>query len=220
MEKRKSSLLTAILLAIITVIYTVLVCVTDRKPIGPDGTVVGFAAMNGRFSAAVGVNLMWDSITDVMMALAILTAASFAVIGLIQLVRRKKLSKVDTPVIGLAAVYVVVGILYFAFDKIAINYRPFILPGESAPEPSFPSSHVMVVCTIMCTAIVAWAKLTEDNRVLYNVLRIAAAIIVLITVGGRIAAGVHWLTDIIAGVLYAATLTAIYVAVLDRIKQS
>ena len=220
MEKKKSSLLTVILLSIITVIYTVLVCITDRKPIGPDGTVVGFAAMNGRFSAAVGVNLMWDSITDVMMALAILTAASFAVIGLIQLIRRKKLSKVDPQVIGLAAVYVVIGVLYFAFDKIAINYRPFILPGETAPEPSFPSSHVMVVCAIMCTAIVAWAKILEDNRLFYNILRIIAAIIVLITIGGRIAAGVHWLTDIIAGVLYAATITAVYVAVLDRIKQS
>lgn len=220
MEKKKSSLLIAVLITVITGIYTVLVCTMDREAIGPDGTVVGFAAMNGKFADAVGVNLMWDSITDVMMALAIVTAASFAVIGLIQLIRRKKISKVDAQVIGLAAVYVVIGILYVAFDKIAINYRPVIMPGESAPEASFPSSHVMVVCAIMCTAIVAWAKVLEDNKLFYNILRIAAIVIMLITIGGRIAAGVHWLTDIIAGVLYAATLTAIYVAVMDRVKQS
>ena len=219
MEKKKSSLITAILILIITAIYTVLVCTMDREAIGPDGTVVGFAAMNGRFADAVGVNLMWDKITDVMMALAIVTAASFAVIGLVQLIKRKKISTVDVQVIGLAVVYIVIGILYVAFDKIAINYRPVIMPGENGPEPSFPSSHVMVVCAIMCTAIVAWTKVVEDNKLFCNILRIAAIIVMLITIGGRVAAGVHWLTDIIAGILYAATITAVYVAVMDRIKQ-
>ena len=52
MEKKKSSLITAILILIITAIYTVLVCTMDREAIGPDGTVVGFAAMNGRFADA------------------------------------------------------------------------------------------------------------------------------------------------------------------------
>ncbi len=218
MEKKKISLLTAIVLFVVTVIYTVLVFFVDKAPIGPEGTEVGFAVMNGTFRDAIGLNPLWDKITDVMMALSFAAALSFVVMGVVQLVRKKSILKVDKEILALAVVYVLVVVMYVFFDKVPLNYRPFILEGESGPEASFPSTHTLVICTVLATAIVAWNRILE-NKKLANILCIAAIAVIVVGTAGRVVAGVHWLTDIIAGVLFSATITAAYVAVLDRLKQ-
>ncbi|MCR4617708.1 MAG: phosphatase PAP2 family protein [Lachnospiraceae bacterium] len=218
MEKKKS-LATAIVMTVITMIYTALVYFVDRKPIGPNDTQVGFAWLNGSFRDAVGLNLTLDKITDIFMLLAIAVAASFAIVGLVMLIKRKSLLKVDKMIWGLAVVYIVVAVLYVVFDKVALNYRPFLMPDETELESSFPSSHVFVICTIMSTAIVAWDSLLSKKAGLANALRAVAIIIMIASFCGRLISGVHWFTDIIGGALYAASLTAIYSAVMDRIKE-
>ena len=217
LDNKKTSLITAIILVLVSIIYTVLVCVVDKAPIGPEGTSVGFSAINGAFADAVGLNLLWDKITDVMMIIAILVAVSFVALGAYQLIKRKSLLKVDRAILAMAGVYLVIVVLYVLFDKVPLNYRPVILPDETAPEASFPSSHTLVICTILCTAIVAWDRIFYNKKLLCNILRICAAVVMLVSVAGRLIAGVHWLTDIIAGVIFSATITAIYIAALDRI---
>ncbi len=219
MEKKNTSLLTTIILAVVTGIYTVLVCTVNKAPVGPEGTSVGFSSMNKAFADAIGFSPLWDKITDVMMIAAILAAVSFVVLGVMQLVKKKSVLKVDKAILALAAVYIVVVVLYVFFDKVPINYRPIIMPDETSPEASFPSTHTLVICTILSTAIVAWDRVFSDKKTICNILKIAAIAVMVIGVAGRIIAGVHWITDIIAGLLFSATLTAAYVTALDIIDQ-
>ncbi|MDC7292875.1 MULTISPECIES: phosphatase PAP2 family protein [unclassified Butyrivibrio] len=225
---------------IITVIYTLLVMNVDKAPIGPNDTVVGFSKINGKMAGIFGYNSLFDKITDVAMLIAILVAAGFAVLGLIQLVKGKSLFKVDKKIYGLALVYVVVMVLYVFFDKVPLNYRPVLVPGETELEASFPSTHTMVICTILSTAVLFWRKVFEgegkyvkdvsvknldekkgaassvfisgDRAKLRKGLETCARFIMFVAVIGRILAGVHWITDILGGLLISATITEFYSA--------
>ena len=224
---------------IITIIYSVLVSNVDRAPIGPNNTTVGMSKINGTVAARFGYNSLFDKITDVTMIVAILTALVFAFIGLMQLLKTKSLLKVDKRIIGLGCVYVFVMVLYVFFDKVPLNYRPVLVPGETELEASFPSTHVMVICTIMSTAV-AFIKsvlagrgdidkdisakgegkidyntsvsVSGDKVKLRKALIKCAEIIMAVAVVGRILAGVHWITDIIGGLLISSTITEFYKA--------
>ena len=98
-----------------------------------------------------------------------------------------------------------------AFDKIPINYRPILQPGETELETSFPSTHTLVICTVLGSGIVA-AKRLFKNEMTVRVLKIAFIAIMDIGVCARLFAGVHWLTDIVAGLLFSVTLVSLYTA--------
>ena len=148
MEKRKYGVVASVCLFVLSVAYTILVSVVDKAPVGPSGTYVGFSAMNKAFADTIGMNPTWDKITDLLMGVALLVALSFVVLGFIQLIKRKSLVKVDKAILVMVGVYVVVVVLYLIFDKFAINYRPYLPVDETELEASFPSSHVLVICTI------------------------------------------------------------------------
>ena len=216
MKKQQSYLRTYILLAI-TLIYTVLVLFVDKKPIGPNGTSVGFAAVNKVFLDAISYSPLWDKVTDVMLLIAILTAGFFALMGLLQIVKEKKsFLEVDHVILVLGVLYLILIVLYVLFDKIPFNYRPVLLPDESELEASFPSTHTLMICTIMGSAVVAWGELFKYNEGILKILKIASCAVIVIGVAGRVLAGVHWFTDIIAGVLFSATLISAYRDTLDK----
>ena len=201
---------------IITLVYTLIISFVDRAPVGAEGTSVGFSCFNTRIRDAIGLNVMWDKITDVFMLIAILVALYFAVMGLLSLIREKSLLKVDKEFYVLAGLYVVIAILYVAFSKIPINYRPFLLPGETELETSFPSTHVLVIGTILSTAVIYFKKKIENKKLL-NAIIIFFDLIIVMTVIGRLLSGVHWFTDIVGGILMYLTLTAIYAVVANRV---
>ena len=217
MENNKKTF-KAIVFTILAAIYTVLVTVVDRAPVGAQGTDVGFSCLNTKVRDLIGLNEMWDKITDVFLLIAILVAAYFAVIGLLSLIKEKSFSKVDKNLYVLAGVFVAIGIIYVAFSKIPINYRPFLLPDEVELETSFPSTHVLVVMTILSTALITWKKKIE-NKKLYNILTVVFVAVIVFTVIGRILSGVHWFTDILGGVLYSLCLITVYNAVAEGVSK-
>lgn len=200
-----------LVMLVVTILFSVLTFVVDRKPIGYDGTSVGFSSINGLFAESFGYNPVMDTLSDIAMYLSFLVVAAFAFIGVMQLIRGKSLSKVDKVIIGLGILYVVVAVLYVAFDKIPINYRPILQPGETELETSFPSTHTLVICTVLGSGIVA-AKRLFKNEMTVRVLKIAFIAIMAIGVCARLFAGVHWLTDIVAGLLFSVTLVSLYTA--------
>ena len=200
-----------LVMLVVTILFSVLTFVVDRKPIGYDGTSVGFSSINGLFAGSFGYNQVMDTLSDIAMYLSFLVVAAFAFIGVMQLIRGKSLSKVDKVIIGLGILYVVVAVLYVAFDKIPINYRPILQPGETKLETSFPSTHTLVICTVLGSGIVA-AKRLFKNEMTVRVLKIAFIAIMAIGVCARLFAGVHWLTDIVAGLLFSVTLVSLYTA--------
>lgn len=218
-DKNKKLSIT-IMLAIATFFYTILVAAIDRKPIGPQGSKVGWSHLNGSFRDAIGENVFWDKLTDVLMVLAILTALTFVAIGVIQLIQSKNVFKVDKAIWAMAGLYVLMVVVYIVFDKIIkVNMRPILEEGGKL-ECSYPSSHVLIICTIMGSAYVAWGKIrffTEREMVL-EIARISVIAVIALTVAGRLISGVHWFTDIFGGMLFAATLVSAYITAVPMIR--
>lgn len=211
MSSAKRDFKKPVVMLLVTILFSVLTYVVDRKPIGYDGTSVGFSSINGLFAGNFGYNPVMDTLSDIAMYLSFLVVAAFAFIGVMQLIKGKSLSKVDKAIIGLGILYVIVAVLYVAFDKIPINYRPILPPGDTEIETSFPSTHTLVICTVLGSGIVA-AKRLFKNEMTVRVLKIAFIAIMAIGVCARIFAGVHWLTDIVAGLLFSVTLVSLYTA--------
>ena len=211
MSSAKRDFKKPVVMLLVTILFSVLTYVVDRKPIGYDGTSVGFSSINGLFAGSFGYNPVMDTLSDIAMYLSFLVVAAFAFIGVMELIKRKSLSKVDKVIIGLGILYVIVAVLYVAFDKIPINYRPILPPGDTEIETSFPSTHTLVICTVLGSGIVA-AKRLFKNEMTVRVLKIAFIAIMAIGVCARLFAGVHWLTDIVAGLLFSVTLVSLYTA--------
>lgn len=211
MKLEKNSLTKPLCLLLVTVIFSVLTAFVDRAAIGPEDTAVGFASLNGAVANILGYNVVFDKISDLVMVLAFFVVASFAVMGLITLVKTKSIAKVGKTILGIGVLYLTVAIIYVAFDKIPINYRPLLQPGETELETSFPSSHTLVICSVFGSAIIAWKRLFSGKNYV-QILNIAAIVLMVVGVCARLLAGVHWLTDIIAGVLFSLTLVSFYAA--------
>lgn len=188
--------------------FTVLVSVADVRPVGPEGSAVGLATLNAWAAERIGVHMLWYQITNVLGVVALLTVGCFGLLGLAQLVQRKSLWKVDVQILLLGAFYVLLAACYLFFEKVIVNFRPVIL--EGGLEASYPSSHTMLTVCIMATAIMELRRLLAQKETLCRVLTAAAFIVMVVTVIGRLLSGVHWLTDIIGGLLLSVTLVLLY----------
>lgn len=195
----------------ITLIFSILTMAVDRQPIGYDGTTVGFAALNGAFHNAFGYNGAMDTVSDIVMYFSFLVVGCFAVYGALELIKKKDITKVSKAILGLGILYVVVAVLYVAFKKIPINYRPILQPGETELETSFPSTHTLVIASVLGSAIVAVRKLFS-NKNMVKAVTVIFIVLIVVGVAARLFAGVHWMTDIIAGILFSASLISLYAA--------
>ena len=214
---KKDKLIKLRILAGFTVIFSLLVCFVDRAPIGPKGTSVGFSHINGFFRNIFKFSNALYVITNILGYLAILVCLFFGFIGRMQLITGKSLKKVDRNVITLGCLYIVVILLYVIFEKAAINSRPVIMPGETAPEASFPSSHTMLALTVFCSAPPVLRKYVKDKQV-RKIINIVLYVLAGVTVLGRLLSGVHWFTYILASIFISATLLYAFYIVLDVIR--
>ena len=206
-KKNKKRLVLGVSLVVAFVLWTILVCFVDVRAIGPEGSSVGFAALNGFVHELTGVNWFLYTITDWLGIVPIAVALGFAILGLVQLIKRKSLWKVDHSILALGVFYIVVITAYIVFEVVVINYRPTLIDGYL--EASYPSSTTMLVMCVMPTAAMQF-----DVRIKNSILRRCTVIVIsgftAFMVTGRIISGVHWITDIIGGALLSAGLVTMY----------
>ena len=126
------------------VLWTVLIQMVDVQPHGQNGTNIGFATLNCWFHRFTGVHMMIYSITDWMGLVPVVVCLIFAGVGLVQLIKKRSLFKVDPDIIILGIYYIVVILAYIFFEMIPINYRPILINGVM--EASYPSSTIGIVC--------------------------------------------------------------------------
>ena len=206
---RKRSLIQFVAVTLIAVVFTVLVKIVDVGFVSSTGSLVGFSSVNIPFSQKFGFNPIFYKVSEVLGYLVFLVIAVFAFIGCYQLIKRKSLMKVDKDLYALAITYVFTFALYIFFDKVlVINLRPIIMAGESIAEPSFPSSHTLLAVSVLGTAISECGKIRRKS---FRVsLVIVLAILMGATVLSRLFSGVHWVTDIIAGILWGEVMMTLY----------
>lgn len=216
MRTRNRYLITVVLFVLFAV-FTAVVSLVDVRPIGPAGTKVGLSTLNKLVFDGVGVHHVWHEITDLLGAVAVLVALMTAAVGASQLIKRKSLMKVDYQILLLGAFYIIIAAFYAFFEVVIINYRPIIL--DAGVEASYPSSHTVLVVCVMSAAIAEVRRVLAEKKTLCVVLQCAAALVIAITVVGRLLSGVHWFTDIIAGMLLSAALVMLYLSTVSLVSE-
>lgn len=149
--------------------------------------------------------MQWEKITNIILVTAFMVFGVFMCLGLCQLFSRKSLKKVDSELLSFIPPLALMTIIYFVFDKIfVLNVRP-----DGSGESSFPSSHVMVVATIFFITALTLPKYIHQKP-LRIILDILMLVLIVLTAVGRVLADKHWLSDVIAGLVFAAIFAGIY----------
>ena len=195
------------MLIVAFVIWTALIQIVDMKPIGPNGTKIGFSSFNGWFHKLTGVHMTLYIVTDWLGLVPVFICIIFGSIGFIQLVKRKSLFKVDYDIIFLGIYYIVVIVSYLIFEMIPINYRPILIEGRM--EASYPSSTTLLVLCVMLTLIEQVNRRLE-NKVVRKIICIFASCFSMFMIVGRLVSGVHWFTDIVGAVILSLGLFYMY----------
>ena len=191
-------------------LWTVAVLQVDVQAIGPRGTVVGLATVNGSFHTLTGVHMILYTVTDWLGLVPLMFVIGFGIFGLIQWIQRKHILRVDYSILVLGGFYIVVMAAYLLFETVVINYRPILINGYL--EASYPSSTTLLVLCVMPTAMMQLHARIK-NHTLKRCINLAIVIFVVFMVIGRLVSGVHWLSDIVGGGLLSAGLVLLYRAI-------
>lgn len=158
---------------------------------------------------------MWEIITNIILAISILTLVAFLGLGLYQWTKRGAIEKVDPEIAWLWLPVVLMAITYLVFDKlIVLATRP-----NGSGEPSWPSTHVMVVATIFFIVTIILPHYIKD-RTTRIVLEVLMVIAISLTCTGRILANMHSLGDVIGGLVFAFIFSEIYYQIIKRSKKN
>ena len=194
-------------------LWTWAVTRVDVQAIGPNGSAVGFAAINGFVHKLTGVHFGLYILTDWLGLVPVGVGFGFAVLGLAQWIHRKKIWKVDPSILALGGFYLVTLWAYLFFEGYVVNYRPVLING--CLEASYPSSTTLLVLCVMPTSMMQFNRRIH-NRQLRKWICIAIAAFTVFMVVGRLTSGVHWLTDIIGGLLLGGGLVTLYYAICKK----
>lgn len=200
-------LIVSLSLLVSFVLWTVAVCVVDVRAIGPRGSTVGFAALNGFVHNLTGVHMTLYNITDWLGLVPFAFVAGFGILGLAEWIKRKHIKNVDFDLLALGGFYLVTMAVYVFFEMVVINRRPVLIDGYL--EASYPSSTTMLVMCVMPTALMQF-----NLRIKGKLLKFCVALVIVsftvFMVAGRFVSGVHWASDIIGGGLLSAGLVMMY----------
>ena len=211
-QNKKKHLWTGIWFLLTFLLWTTLIRCVDVQAAGPSGTKIGFAAFNLWFHKLTGVHMTVYTITDWLGLVPIGVCLCFGAVGVVQMVRRKSLFRVDPDIILLGVYYILVILAYLVFEMIPINYRPILIGG--ALESSYPSSTTLLVVSVMPTLKLQIDRRT-DNALVRNVTGIFVIMFSAFMVIGRLISGVHWATDIIGAVFLSTGLFLLYQFAVD-----
>ena len=215
-SEKKNLLIGSIFLAMFAV-WTALIQSVDVQPLGQNGTSIGFATFNCWFHRLTNVNMTIYTITDWMGLVPVVICLIFAGIGLVQLIKRRSLFRVDADIMILGVYFVIVFLAYAIFEMIPINYRPILI--EGIMEASYPSSTTLLVLSVMPVLIEQIQRRLSGIGV-KRIITIAAIAFSVFMVTGRLISGVHWFTDIVGGELLSVGLFKLYkAAVMLAVKE-
>ena len=195
------------LLFMLFIVWSIIVCTVDVRPVGPYESMVGLASINQSIHNYTGVIMTLYSVTDILSIIPITITIVFAVVGFVQLIRRRSLIKIDKDLLCLGCFYMVVFLSFIAFEVFPVNYRPILIEGTL--EASYPSSTTLLIISIMPTTDIMLRRRIK-SRVLMSVLGLSIYLFTVLMVIGRFISGVHWFSDIIGGILLSTSLVLLF----------
>ena len=214
MDKKKQWTIAGACLILFCLLIVLLKSI-DVTNAGPQGTAIGLSGINTAVHGWTGLNMAWYRITSILGYLVIAAAGILMLYSLYRAFRMKGQDHTARSLICLFILYLATAVLYVFFEKTVINWRPEILPGTTEPEASFPSTHTMLAIAVMGSAATLLPAMIK-NRHLRIAAQSAAVTIMVLTVIGRLLSGVHWLTDILGGILLGAALVFAFRAVIGK----
>lgn len=211
---KKRSLFLALGLLAVFILWTGAICLMDVQSIGPRGSQVGFATLNGFIHQVTGVHMTLYVITDWLGLVPVAFGFGFAFLGLYQWIRRKGVLKVDADLLVLGGFYIVTLGAYLFFERYVVNYRPVLIDGFL--EASYPSSTTLLVLCVMPTAMMQLHRRIQ-NPILRFITSVVIGTFIAFMVLGRLISGVHWITDIVGGILLSSSLVMLYHAICEEL---
>ena len=212
MKRVRKSFIVSICLLTAFVLWTVAISIADVHAIGPQGSSVGFAGINGYVHNLTGVHFSLYNITDWLGLVPIFVCMGFGMLGLTQWIKRKSICKLDHDILVMGGFYIITIAAYLFFENVVINYRPVLINGYL--EASYPSSTTLLVMCVMPTAVMQFNSRIR-NKLLRNIIAATLVAFTAFMVIGRLLSGVHWLTDIVGGALLSTGLVLMYRAIID-----
>ena len=212
----KTKFIVGISLLGLFILFTLSLRFVDLRPVGPGGSAVAYGGINAAVHSLVGVNIILYTITDWMGLAPIFAAFGFAALGLVQWIKRKSLRKVDGCILALGSFYVLVFGAYVFFEFCVINRRPVLINGIL--EASYPSSTTVLAACVFPSAMMVFCRLLPKSA-LRRTANCACAAFTTFMVLGRFFSGVHWLTDIVGGLLFSTAALFLLSAVCDAIEK-
>ena len=154
----------------------------------------------------------WKLITDIILIAAIATAAVFGVLALYQWIKRKSFTKIDPELRWATIPLLLMAATYFIFDHILIwNTRP-----NGSGEPSFPSSHVMLVATVFAIVAIILPRYIKSDLILTLLYAIMLTLTATVAVG-RVLANMHWPSDVAGALIFSAIFALIYYLIIKKV---
>ena len=189
------------------VLWTVAISFIDVREIGQQGSKVGFATVNDFVHNIIGEHLYLYTLTDILSVLPLCFVLGYALLGLVQWIKRKSFFKVDRSILALGVFYIAVMAIYVFFEIVVVNYRPVLIDGVL--EVSYPSSTTVLVICVMISAVMQ-TNIRIKNRMFRRCTGVLMIAFTSFMVIARLISGVHWFTDIIGGILLSIGLVMTY----------
>ena len=209
-------LIVACVLLAAFVALTICLLFVDVRAAGESGAEVGFATINQKVWQAIGQSAAALTVSEVCGLCMIAAVGAFGVTGLVQVIRRKGFLRADKELYVMAGGLVLLAAAYVFFEIFVVNYRPVLDGGELAA--SYPSSHAMLATAVAGMGM-AYLHSRQRKGVLINVLIGLLNGVSVATVACRLLGGVHWLSDIVGGVLLGMVIVYAYRAVCSLIAR-
>ncbi|MBO7293306.1 MAG: phosphatase PAP2 family protein, partial [Clostridia bacterium] len=203
------------ILLLLFCLLTVLLLTVDVRPVGPLGSEVGLSGLNAAVFSALGTSETFLEIGELLGLFALLVVGGTALFGAVSLVRVRSIRRIDRGLLLLGGFYAAVLALYGLFEVAVVNCRPVMTDGVL--EASYPSSHTMLAVFVFVSGWLYARRYLAGHRAADIALGAAAFLLSALTALSRLLAGVHWLTDVLGGLLLSLALVLFYAALLCRI---
>lgn len=163
---------------------------------------VGLSMINGFVFETIGENSEWENISFVLLIISVMCMLAQGLCIFLKMLRTKKLWEM----IAVGQAWLLALVFYILFEFCIVNYRPILEEGELAA--SFPSSHTLIA-VVLFGVFAVWLAYRLPKAFWKYLIIGALCVAALVSALARLMMGVHWLTDVLGGMLLGGMIVSL-----------